>query len=43
MHNRMIHNYFDVNIDLLWNTVKDDPCKLEQQTERLLTDLKKRH
>ena len=24
MRNRMIHNYFDVNIDVLWGTVKDD-------------------
>jgi hypothetical protein len=32
----MIHNYFDVDIDLLWTTVKDDLPKLKQQTDRLL-------
>ena len=25
MRNRMIHNYFDVNIDVLWGTVMDLP------------------
>jgi len=41
MRNRMIHNYFDVNIDLLWDTVKDDLPKLKQQIDRLLIDLKR--
>jgi uncharacterized protein with HEPN domain len=41
MRNRMIHNYFDVNIDVLWSTVKDDLPKLKQQTDRLLIDLKR--
>jgi len=41
MRNRMVHNYFDVNIDPLWNTVKDDLPKLKEQTARLLIDLKK--
>jgi uncharacterized protein with HEPN domain len=41
MRNRMVHNYFDVNIDLLWSTVKDDLPKLKQQTESLLIDLKR--
>lgn len=38
----MIHNYFDVDIDVLWTTVKNDLPKLKQQTDRLLIDLKKR-
>jgi uncharacterized protein with HEPN domain len=40
MRNRMIHNYFDVNVDLLWGTVRDDLPKLKQQIDRLLIDLK---
>ena len=39
MRNRMIHNYFDINVDLLWGTVKDDLPKLKQQIDRLLIDL----
>jgi uncharacterized protein with HEPN domain len=35
----MIHNYFDVNVDLLWGTVKDDLPKLKQQIDRLLIEL----
>jgi uncharacterized protein with HEPN domain len=41
MRNRMIHNYFDVNIDLLWGTVKEDLPKLKQQIDRLLTEVKR--
>jgi len=37
----MIHNYFDVNIDVLWSTVKDDLPKLKQQIDRLLIGLKR--
>jgi hypothetical protein len=36
MRNRMIHNYFDVNIDLLWGTVKEDLPKLKLLIEELL-------
>jgi|SRR5215469_8537744 len=36
MRNRLIHNYFDVNLDVLWNTVKDDLPSLKQQVEALL-------
>lgn len=40
MRNRMIHNYFDVNVDVLWGTVKNDLPKLKQQIGKLLIDLK---
>jgi uncharacterized protein with HEPN domain len=40
MRNRMIHNYFDVNIDVLWRTVKDDLPELKRQINELLIDLK---
>ncbi len=36
MRNRMIHNYFDVNIDVLWGTVKDDLPQLKKQIHALL-------
>lgn len=39
LRNRMIHNYFDVNVDVLWGTVKTDLPKLKQQIEKLLIDL----
>jgi uncharacterized protein with HEPN domain len=41
MRNRMVHDYFDVNVQVLWATVKDDLPKLRQQVGRLLLDLKK--
>jgi uncharacterized protein with HEPN domain len=36
MRNRMIHNYFDVNIDVLWGTAKDDLPQLKKQIDSLL-------
>jgi len=36
MRNRMIHNYFDVNIDVLWGTVREDLPRLKQQIDALL-------
>lgn len=36
MRNRMIHNYFDVNIDVLWRTIKNDLPELKQQIDDLL-------
>jgi hypothetical protein len=32
----MIHNYFDVNVDVLWGTVKEDLPKLKQLIDALL-------
>lgn len=32
----MIHAYFDVNVTVVWNTVKDDLPRLKQQTDDLL-------
>jgi len=37
MRNKMIHEYFDVDWDIVWGTVKDDPPPLKGQIERLLT------
>ena len=41
MRNRMIHNYFDVNADLLWSTVNEDLPKLKRQIDELLVELKR--
>jgi len=41
MRNRMIHNYFDVNGDVLWATIKDDLPTLKQQVREWLIDLKR--
>jgi uncharacterized protein with HEPN domain len=37
----MIHNYFDVSLGIVWNTVKEDLPKLKQQIDELLTELKR--
>jgi len=31
MRNKMIHNYFDVSLEIFWNTIKDDLPRLKQQ------------
>ena len=41
MRNKVIHHYFDVDLPVVWSTVKDDLPKLKQQIDRLLTDMKR--
>lgn len=36
MRNKMIHEYFDVDWDMVWDTVTDDLPKLKQQVDGLL-------
>ncbi len=36
MRNRLIHAYFDVDVDRVWDTVVDDLPPLIKQLERLL-------
>ena len=36
MRNRLIHAYFDVNLDILWNTVTEDLPPLVSALESLL-------
>ncbi len=36
MRNKMIHNYFDVDWEVVWSTVKDDLSRLKKQIEALL-------
>lgn len=37
MRDRLIHAYFDVNLDLLWNTVTEDMPSLIDALEELLS------
>ena len=36
MRNKMIHGYFDVDVNVVWRTVKDDLPLLKQQIDHLL-------
>ncbi len=36
MRNKMIHDYFDVDLNLVWSTVKEDLPRLKQQIDDLL-------
>ena len=38
MRNRMVHGYFDINLDVVWDTVKDDFPGMKQQVDGLLTE-----
>jgi uncharacterized protein with HEPN domain len=39
MRNKIIHDYFDVAWDVVWNTVQSDLPSLRQQIAELLKDL----
>jgi len=41
MRNKVIHGYFDVELPVVWSTVKGDLPKLKQQIDRLLVDMKR--
>jgi uncharacterized protein with HEPN domain len=36
MRNKMIHNYFDVDVGVVWGTVTNDLPRLKQQVDDLL-------
>jgi uncharacterized protein with HEPN domain len=36
MRNKMIHDYFDVDVNVVWGTVKDDLPRFKQQIDGLL-------
>jgi len=38
MRNKMIHDYFDVDVNVVWGTVKDDLPRLKQQIDDLLNE-----
>lgn len=41
MRNKVIHNYFDVSLRVVWNTIKHDLPRLKQQIDALLTDYRR--
>jgi uncharacterized protein with HEPN domain len=40
MRHRLIHGYFDVNLDIVWQTVVEDLPSLMEKIERILRDEK---
>jgi uncharacterized protein with HEPN domain len=38
MRNRLIHAYFDVDLDQLWSTLDDDLPPLIHELEKILAD-----
>jgi uncharacterized protein with HEPN domain len=40
MRDRLIHGYFDINLDVVWETVTKDLPPLIDQLERILKTLK---
>jgi len=36
---KMIHNYFGVNLDIIWDIIKKDLPKLKKQIEKIKKDL----
>lgn len=36
MRHRLIHGYFDIDLDIVWNTVRDDLPPLAEQLEKAL-------
>jgi len=38
MRHRLVHAYFDINLDVLWRTVTDDRPPLSAELERVTSD-----
>lgn len=38
MRNRLIHAYYDINLDVVWSTIKEDLPPLIAQLENILAD-----
>ena len=38
MRHRLVHAYFDINLDILWQTVTDDLPPLSAELERVTPD-----
>jgi uncharacterized protein with HEPN domain len=38
MRNKVIHGYFNVDVNVVWDTVKDDLPRLKQQVDDLLNE-----
>ena len=41
MRNRLIHAYFDIDLDILWNTVKQDIPPLINELQNIIKGLKR--
>jgi uncharacterized protein with HEPN domain len=41
MRNKVIHNYFDVDWEVIWSTIKNDLPLLKRQIEILLTEYRR--
>jgi uncharacterized protein with HEPN domain len=41
LRNRLIHGYFNVNLDIVWETVREDLPPLVERLARLLDDLER--
>ena len=37
MRNRLIHAYFDINLDVVWNTLSEDLPPLATELEKILS------
>ncbi|HEX2984309.1 MAG TPA: DUF86 domain-containing protein [Ignavibacteriales bacterium] len=40
MRNKLVHDYFGVNSEVVWKTAVEDLPKLERQVEQIILDLK---
>ena len=40
MRHRLIHGYFDIDLDIVWSTVTDDLPPLAEQLERALASIR---
>ncbi len=38
MRDRLIHGYFDINLDILWKTVREDLPPLIEKIEKILSE-----
>ncbi len=41
MRDKLIHEYFGVNLELVWETIKNDIPKLKRQTLKILEEINK--
>lgn len=40
MRNRLIHGYFDIDLDIVWKTVNEDIPKLKKEVEKVIKNEK---
>ena len=40
MRNRLIHGYFDIDLDIVWKTVSEDIPKLKKEVEKIIKNKK---